>query len=352
MLSPKAIISWLSSKVSTMRLSRIKTLAALVSAAMRRRGVGVLALGRAMISSTTAKHNIKRVWRFVRNQAVESQAVSEVIFHESVPARGPVVVLIDWTDMPPYRSLILALARRGRAIPFYSLTVAITGAGGMIAAEKRAVAFLQRCLPAHRHVIIVGDRGFGTVVWIRRLTALGWHYVLRLKSNLFASGCKLRDLGVRRGSLAVAWGAVRLTNQCPVTCGLVSTWRAEAAEPWFLATSLEGPPRQVVKLYAKRMWIELTIRDLKNRRWGMGFGEVRLSDNDRMDRLAVVVMLAYFFLCAYGAVAQRRGMDKGLKANTTNRNVLSLATIGLITLNKLKIPLQRAIKYFPKEIKL
>ena len=75
MLSPKAIMLFLFSKVSTMRLSRLKTLAAPVSAAVRRRGVGVLALGRAMISTVSAKHCIKRVWRFLRNQpAVQARA--------------------------------------------------------------------------------------------------------------------------------------------------------------------------------------------------------------------------------------------------------------------------------------
>ena len=75
MLNPAQIISWLSSKVNGMRLSRLKTLSDLVAAALRRCGAGVLALGRAMVSGTSAKHCIKRVWRFLRNDAVERHAV-------------------------------------------------------------------------------------------------------------------------------------------------------------------------------------------------------------------------------------------------------------------------------------
>lgn len=69
MISPKAIISWLRSKTNNMRLSRIKTLSAIVSAACRRSGMGVLSLGRAMTGSTTAKHRIKRVFRFLKERS-------------------------------------------------------------------------------------------------------------------------------------------------------------------------------------------------------------------------------------------------------------------------------------------
>lgn len=76
MLSPKRILTWLRANVHQMRLSRLKTLAAIVAGAVRKSGVGVLALGRAMAGPVGAKHCIKRVWRFLRNKAVEVEAVS------------------------------------------------------------------------------------------------------------------------------------------------------------------------------------------------------------------------------------------------------------------------------------
>ena len=60
MLNPQRILSWLETNVKGMRRSRMKTLADIVPAAMELCGVGLLALGRAMPTDTTAKHNIKQ----------------------------------------------------------------------------------------------------------------------------------------------------------------------------------------------------------------------------------------------------------------------------------------------------
>jgi hypothetical protein len=331
-----------------MRLSRIKTLAAIVGAACSRCGVGVLALGRAMSGQAAAKHRIKRVWRFFRNEAVERPQVQEAILLSSIPRRGRLVILVDWTDLPPYRTLILAVARGGRSIPFFSATVPIKGRGSMTRAERSAVDFLRRILPPGRRVVIVGDRGFGSVSWVRQLRALGWSYVLRLRSRVQvctdAIGGKLGDLGVRPGDRARHWGATTLSDHRPTATRLVSAWRAGTSQPWFLATDMTAPADAIVDLYARRMWIELTIRDLKNRRWGLGLGDVRLSEPGRMDRLLLVVMLAYFFLFAYGVVAERAGLAEGLKANTVSRRVLSLATTGFLLFRQLKIPLVLAVK--------
>ena len=64
MYDPSKILTWLEEEVQ-MRQSRRKTLAAIVSGAMRLQGTGVLALGRAMEGPAKAKHRIKRVDRFL-----------------------------------------------------------------------------------------------------------------------------------------------------------------------------------------------------------------------------------------------------------------------------------------------
>lgn len=353
MLSPEAIISWLSTRVNGMRRSRLKTLAALVSAAMRRVGVGVLALGRAMPSAAGAKHRIKRVWRFLRNPMVEIPAVLSALMASAVPRRGPLVVLVDWTDLPPYRSLMLALARDGRSVPLFSKTIEICG-GSMVAAEEQALAFLARCAPAGRRVIVVADRGFGHGRWIGAVAARGWSYVVRLrKQMLVCTGtayCKLAHLGLRRGSAARHWGHVTLSDYRPTPTRLVSRWQRDAAEPWYLATNLSCSADAVMVLYARRMWIEATIRDLKNRSWGLGAGQVRLSSAERHDRHFLVIFVAYFLLSAFGAAAEARGLDRQMKANTVSARVLSLATIGFLALQVLKLPIPMAVRHLPQEI--
>ena len=348
MLSPHSIMTFLASRVNGMRRSRVTTLSSVVAAACRKQGLGVLALGRAMSGPTVAKHRIKRVWRFLRNERVELTAVQAVLLHCTIPPRGPVVVLIDWTDLPPYRTLILALARRGRAVPFLTITVPITGSGGMLRAEAQATELMRRVIPAGREVIIVGDRGFGSTRWIRRLRNMGWGYVLRLGSTVnICTDPAGATPQPRRGAPARCWGATTLSDYRPTATGLVSVWRPDSKEPWLLATNLKLAARKVVRLYAMRMWIELSIRDIKNRRWGLGIAEVRLSAPGRMDRLFIIALLAYFFLSAYGVAAECRGLAAGLKANTTLNRTLSLATTGFLLIDRLKLPLDQATKLMP-----
>ena len=82
MFSPKRIVAWLETNVKEMHPSRRKTLSALVGAAMLMQGLGVLALGRTLAGPVAAKHCIKRVWRFLANDAVEIEAVSAAVLAE------------------------------------------------------------------------------------------------------------------------------------------------------------------------------------------------------------------------------------------------------------------------------
>ena len=59
-------------------------------------------------------------------------------------------------------------------------------------------------------------------------------------------------------------------------------------EPWLLATSLELPPKQIVGLYAKRMQMELTFRDLKSHRFGWAFEDARSRS---LPRMAIQILL-------------------------------------------------------------
>ena len=64
-------------------------------------------------------------------------------------------------------------------------------------------------------------------------------------------------------------GLISLEN--PTRLRLVTTWKKDTAEPWYLVTNLERIPQKITRLYLRRMWIEEMFRDLKNRNWGLGF---------------------------------------------------------------------------------
>lgn len=355
MYDSQAILSWLEANVHGMRRSRLKTLSAIVSGALVMKGVGVLALGRAMAQGceVAAKHCIKRVWRFLRNADVEFEAVHQALFNALAPGEGPIVILVDWTDIGPFQQLVLSLPRDGRALPFMSLTVpkgTYSGEqdGSMVFAEARALQTLYRLCPRERQVILVGDRGFGNGRWLWDVRRRGFDFVQRLPCGRDLCVERytglLSELGIPRNSPSADWGWGSIVGHEQLELRLVTTFAADAKEPWYLVTSLRTPPSaEIVRIYKRRMWIEAMFRDLKNRNWGLGLDQVRLSEPQRHDRHFLILALAYAFLCAFGAVAESLGLDKLWKANTSQERVMSLARIGNYFIQITQCSIQTAI---------
>jgi hypothetical protein len=338
MYDPHKILAWIVANVEGMRLSRCKTLAAVVSAALLMKGVGVLALGRAMAGEVAAKHCIKRVWRFLRNDDLETEALFAALFRFLRPPPGRTVILVDGTDLHPFQQLVFSLPRDGRALPFLVMTIR-KGAceqeteGIMVAAERRALETLERMCPPPVHPILVADRGFGHPRWLKDIQKRGWSFVQRL-SHIHQVLVEehmgtLKELGIRRGRRVRDWGWGTMDEQEFGPIRLVTVFERDAEEAWYLVTNLEfEPPAEIVRTYKRRMWTEAMFRDLKNRDWGLGLDHVRLSEAQRHDRHFAVIALAYVLLCAFGAAAETFDMARWLKANTRAERVMNLARIG------------------------
>ena len=334
MLDGKQILHWLDRHVTSMRLSRKKTLASLIFGAMQLRGIGVLALGKAMAGPALVKHRIKQVWRFFRNTNVEVLDVSRSIFESARPLHGRITVLCDWTDIGRYRQLVFGLPKDGRSIPFLSLTVLQKqGERAMVRSEKRGLEYLEGFCPKGQSLILIGDRGFGNSRWLEDVRQIGGFFVQRIAGNLSVSVPEYSGLAsglpLKRGDKVRDWGRGSLTEAHPFPVRLVTVFEAQAKEPWILVTNLmDVSPQEIVRLYKRRMWIEGSFRDWKNRDWGFGMQKVRLSQADRYNRLFAVLALANFLLMAFGAIAENLGYARTLRANTENSRVMTLLRIG------------------------
>lgn len=334
MLNPETILTWLDTNVKGMRRSRATTLASIVPAAMALLGVGVLALGRAMQTTTTGKHNIKRVNRFLGNSALELEALARAIFEMFAPASGRILVLADWTDVANGKLLVFSLPSNGRSIPFFARAVAKkAGEGAMIRCENEALEALQRVCRNRSKVIVVADRGFGNQRWIPKLKSLGFHYVQRVAGVFFANTehyiGKLDEMNLRRGARVRDWGEGTLGEDERIEGRLITAFDPDAKEPWYLITDVDDASMQeIVNIYRRRWWIETTFRDHKNRDWGLGLANVVLKDHRRYERLFCIVALAFIFLTAHGAIAEEHGFDKHCKANTRKVRTLNLLRLG------------------------
>jgi len=336
MLSPDLILTWLQDNVKQMRRSRMKTLAAIVPAAAELCGVGVLALGRAMCTQTTAKHNIKRVNDFLGNDQVECLAIAKGLFDAFAPKSGRVLVLADWTDVANGKLLVFALPCNGRSIPFFvKVLPKHVGEGEMIRAENKALELLKDICSSRSGVIIVADRGFGNQRWLGAAVSCGFHFVQRL-SSVFQVDVErhiggLKELNLRRGKPVRDWGFGTMGEDEAISGRLVTAYDKKAKEPWYLVTDLgDAAAGEVVSIYRRRWWIETLFRDKKNRDWGMGLAAVKLKNHERYERLFYIMGLAFILLSAHGAAAEADGFDRKLKANTCKMRVINLLRMGFL----------------------
>ena len=166
MFGPSKIMKWCDQNLQGVRRSRRKTLAHIVAGAMKMKGVGVLALGRAMDGPVIAKHRIKRVDRFLANEELELFEIANLLFNVLRGQEKHPVVLADWTDRHAYEQLVFSITKDGRSMPFYAITIESTHfasqtEGTKIEAERQALEHVHAMCPAGIQPIIVADRGFG-----------------------------------------------------------------------------------------------------------------------------------------------------------------------------------------------
>lgn len=341
MFGPSKIMKWFDQNLQEVRRSRRKTLAHAVAGAMKMKGVGVLALGRAMDGPVAAKHRIKRVDRFLANEDLERFRISEALFSLLRGQDRNPIILVDWTDRHAYEQLVLSIPRDGRSMPFHAITVKSTkfgteNEGVLIRAEKQILRDLHTMCPPGITPTIVADRGFGNERWISDVAKWGWRFVQRLSSNHYVDTDHhigtLPELGIRKGHLPKEWGWGSMGDnkqEGKTRFRLVTVFHRDAEEPWYLITNIEDTePREITRVYEKRWWTETMFRDLKSRKWGLGMDEVKLTTLARTANHFIIVMVAYILLCAFGAFAEAKNFGEKLKANTEKSRALSLASIG------------------------
>ena len=125
---------------------------------------------------------------------------------------------------------------------------------------------------------------------------------------------------------------------------LKTTWDDKAGEPLYLVTNLTDIPQKITRYYKRRMWIEEEFRDLKNRKWGLGFDESYLSSPQREDHRWCVLAIAHMFLMAYGAAAEKSDQARHFLPNTTREREISLARLGAFVIETALLPISCAIR--------
>jgi hypothetical protein len=279
-------------------------------------------------------------------------ALYSAMAHWLIRQERPVIV-VDWSDLKAdgsFKLLRAGLVSRGRTITLWEEVhpekVALT-----VAVEKAFIRTLASLLPVGCRPIVVTDAGFRRP-WFRAITEQGWDYVGRLRSNArmqpqhanpadatqwvpctdlhkLVSPSHGRDLGAfrlcRTQSLdvrVVLHAAANKGRHATTARGIRRTDTASqdaaraAREPWVLITSLAtevASAARVIQLYARRMTIEESFRDLKSGALGAGLEHSLTHKRERLSNLLVLFALVQFAAWLIGWCEEQYGHGSRLE---------------------------------------
>jgi hypothetical protein len=327
----------------SLRLSQAKTLAALVNAAMSVQRVSLANIGRAMVGS--AKHQIKRCWRFIVNPRVESSDAMRGILKRLLKKRKKVLlVALDWVDIKGFQTLVAAAVLKGRSVPICWASCqrhVYDGHRSRNAFEESLLLVLRSMILPEVKVILLADRGFGRTALAKFCRQYGFHYLIRIQPkvtvHLHGFDGKLLDYPVFKGIAKVLVDVLYRSDRA-VRQNIVIRWLRNLPkkrdECWFLMTDLNGSAQQLCALYGRRMTIEQLFRDSKNKRNGWSLRDTQITTADRLDRLILILAIAYLLLCGLGLLARQQCRPSAW--SSASKDQCSLYLIGLIMLPKLR----------------
>jgi len=340
----KDAIAWvLTVCADSLRLSQAKTLAILVGAAMSVQRISLANIGRAM--GGLAKHQIKRCWRFCANERVETaDAMRGIVAKLLQKRKKKLLVALDWVDFKGFQTLLASVVLKGRSIPIcWSSTTnhVYDGYRSRNAFEESLLLVLRSMIPGKIKVIILADRGFGRTALASFCQQQGFGYLIRIQPKvtvrLHGFYGKLLDYPVYKG-IAKVLQRVAYRSDGAVIQSVVVHWRKNLPqkrdECWFLMTDQSGSAHQLCRLYGQRMTIEQLFRDDKSKRNGWSLRDTQITKPDRIDRLLLILAIAYLLLCGLGLIAKSRFRPSAW-CSTNRQRECSIYTIGMIMLQKI-----------------
>ncbi|MFP2240985.1 IS4 family transposase [Pseudescherichia vulneris] len=324
--------------------------------------LSLTSIGRHLPGIARVKDKIKRVDRLLGNSLLHNDI--PMIFHHitSMMTKNMpwCVIAVDWRDYPSqeYHVLRASLVCDGRAIPLMSQIVPSEQQNNVLI-QQTFLDALARSISPETSVIIITDAGFQSA-WFRHIKSLGWDFIGRIRGIvkfclhedtekwLNVKNCKgttcAEYLGtgtLARSKYAQCDGHFYLQKKEPKgrkskrakrKPGYPTTEKeqqASAKEPWLIFTSMaDFKPREIMKLYSRRMQIEQNFRDEKSERFGFGLRASGSKRGERLWVLSLLATLASIVLWLLGYHFENKGLHLHYQANSTKkRRVLSFLTL-------------------------
>jgi hypothetical protein len=298
-------------------------------------------IARCFQSGEAFPHNLKRVFRFVSNERLTAAASKELVasrlirqLHHRLKIKPQqyLEVIIDWTSVWPYQVLAALIPLEGRAVPVFEWAVEQWAfPGSQNSYEEQFIRSLRRSIPKTWKVVIVADRGFQRVDFLRCLKQEGFSFVVRVKGDAWveASGYAgpLRDYPLREGQcFKLSRCTYHKTKRYPLKLALNCALIDGKVSSWLLATDLGLTAGQIVALYRRRFWCEESFRDQKQE---FQLEQVRVKQAGRLENLLLALAIALLILAILGMRGKKLGYADKFAAPKKKQTVLSWVQVAL-----------------------
>lgn len=317
-----------------------KVLSLFVLGAIRAESIVVARVAEEVQSESEAKIPSieRRLQRFICNERVEVEPVWEQFLVQVLPYwRGKeVTMVLDITPFEEHAQVVyLGLLTQSRVLP-----LAWKVMPGQQEWDQGLWEIMAQLCKRVAHALgeadctLIADRGLSCLTLIQLCQAHGWHYLLRIKQDEYVQRQRYGHFqDWQTGSQFVSqvgqswFGTVRLWKEHEYETQLSAVWDKGHEEAWFLISDRPAG-RKRVQHYGWRMRVESTFQDMKRRGWQWESSHVRHLD--RLDRLLLVLFLAFWWLMHLAASCLHRGWrDRYDRHDRRDKGMLRLGRLYL-----------------------
>ncbi|MBS9424558.1 IS4 family transposase [Photorhabdus caribbeanensis] len=308
------------------------------------------------------KNKIKRVDRLLGNTSLHND-IPEIFNNITAMTTRQLplcVISVDWSGYPSqeYHVLRASLLCAGRAIPLLSWVVSSEKQNNTLI-QNQFLDSLVKAVSSDARVIIVTDAGFQSP-WFRHIASLGWDFIGRIRNNVQFHLADSPEIWLKisdcPGTITPKYmGAGTLVKEKknringhfytykklpkgrksqrskgrPMYTKTDNEYRQSAKEAWLIFSSTDDlKPREIIKLYSRRMQIEQNFRDEKSERFGFGLRASHSRSAGRMWVLSLLATLSTIVLWLIGYHAENKGLHLRYQANSIkSRRVISYLTL-------------------------
>ena len=311
-----------------MHAARASALIKAVQALLASRRLILMEMARAWPGADQVRAPLKSLDRLLSNSHLHAQreALYAQMMRWLIRTPSP-IILVDWSDLHAdcrWQLLRAAVPMGGRTITLLEM-VFPESKKGSAKAEAELLKRLKALLPSGTKPILVTDAGF-RAPWFRAVAKLGWQYVgrlrhrtqIKLQNQPWMNNRKLLSKACRKPQ---RFSPAHIVASNPLRVDLVLYRKKRAGrvqlnrygepkrsarglkaqrrerDPWLLVASRglgQLSAKQIVAIYAKRMQIEESFRDLKCPHFGCGFYHSLTRKPQRIATLLLIQALASF----------------------------------------------------------